>query len=888
MPSLLNIGVSGLNSHQAALATVGNNISNASVEGYSRQEAVFRSRDSQNVGGGYVGGGVDIGTVRRLHDAFSAQQVVNDTMRFEALQVLSQGLGAIDNILASENAGLSGVLDDLFSAIQSASDSPASLTLRQQVISEAERFVSRFRDINTVIENTLSQINENVETLVGEVNRIAQGIGQLNENISQSRLQSGAAPNDLLDKRDQLLRDLATKIDFTSAVQDGDFVNIYLSSGHALVLGTTANTMSVLEGEQGADLLEVGISVSGGETQRVTDAIRGGQLGGELQLRDGAINDVANQLGLLATIAISTFNTVHTQGLDLNQLPGREFFTPLDDRQVELGRVQYAPGNSSPNAIASVNIDDVSELKASEYRLEFDGASVISYQVTRLSDGAVVSTGTFSGDAPLAIEVDDGFTINLEQGSFATGDELILSPSRLPAENIEVLVTSPASLAFGLPIALEEADGNTGTGNIIQPSSADISTLLQSIAEGGATLSSEPLLVRFSSPTTFDILDNSDPANPTHFIPPLSNMPFTPGRTNTLLQANTPIGFINSAASFSSSSSPVAIGAGSNAHAGETVTVTQVNPDTGATQTVNVPITAGSSAEQVAAQLNAVSGLQASARNEVVLSLNGDTTQTRINLNGVDLTAAPLPPSIDTDFLATRINTLFAGTGISANSDGTNLTISSSVGQDFVLQNTGGTGQDFELSSINGQGQVPPVVVDNVTDAPGQNEVYFSGVVTLNSTNIESLSSTGGYFIASTTSESDVVVGFDIQIGGVPQAGDEFIIDLDYSGAGDNRNALALAQLQNADLLGNGSGSLGDIYASLVGSVGVTTASAKIDTEAASSLLVRSTAQLQNESGVNLDEEAALLLQYEQAYNASAQVIAVARTIFDSLLSAFR
>lgn len=888
MPSLLNIGVSGLTAHQSALAAVGNNITNANVEGYSRQEAIFSSRESQNIGGGFVGGGVSISSVRRIYDAFTAQQVITDTSRFEALQVLSQGLGAIDNVLASESAGLSGVLDDLFAAVQSASESPASLPLRQQVISEADRFVARYQDINRVIEDTYAQIDENVETLVGEVNQIAQGIAELNLSISESRLQNGDAPNDLLDARDQLLRDLAEKVDFNTAIQDGDFVNVYIGSGQALVLGSDASELAVLDASQGGGLLEVGILIAGGQSQTVTDGLHGGQLGGELRLREQGLGDIANQLGLLATLAVSSFNTVHRQGLDLNQLPGGDFFTPIDDREAELARVQYFSDNSSPNAVASVQIDDVRQLQSSEYNLTFEGASVISYQVTRSGDGAVVATGAFSGNPPLQITTSDGFSVSLEQGSFADGDQLLLSPARLPPENIEVQVTSAASLALALPISLEASTSNSGTGNVLQPSSAEVSNLLQSLADGGATLSSEPLLVRFTSPTTFDILNNSDPNNPVQFSPPLTNMPFSPGQTNTILEANTPVGFIDSSASFSSGATPVAIGAGANSSPGETLTLTQTVGTSGAQQTVSIAIPAGSSAEQVAAQLNTYGGLQASARNEAVLSLNGDTTQTRISLNGIDLTAVPVPASVDTDFLATRINTLFAGSGISADSDGSNLTITSSTGQDLVLQNTGGTGQDFSLSSINGQTQVPAVTVDNVTDNPGQNEVYLSGTVSLVSTRIQNLSSDGGYFISNVESQSDVVVGFDIAIGGVPQAGDEFTVDFDYSGSGDNRNALALAQLQSADLLSNGGGSLGDIYASLVGSVGVATASAKIDAEASSSLLARSTAQLQSESGVNLDEEAAKLLQYEQAYNASAQVISVARTIFDSLLAAFR
>lgn len=673
--SLINIGVTGLNSHQTALTTTGNNIANANVEGYSRQQVIFNARETQFLGSGFIGSGVEISTIERIHDQFVAAQVVTDTSRFEALNVVSNGLGTIDNILAGENTGLAGVLDDFFSAIQSASEAPSDLPLRQQVISEAERFVSRYQDISSVLESSLSEFTQSAAGIVEEVNQISSAIANLNSSISEATAASGAAPNNLLDSRDQLLRDLAERVDFNSIVQDGDTVNVYLNSGQALVLGTQSNELSVVQATIASDQIEIGISEFGGDVQIVSDGIQGGRLGGQLSVREQGINDVTNQLGLLATLAIDSFNSVHNQGVDLNGLQGGDLFTPIDDRALQLSRVEVPASNSDPIAIASVQIDDVAQLRADSYALTFEGASVLSYQLTRESDGAVVAEGSFSGAVPLSITSSDGFTVNLEQGSFSAGDTLAVRPANFPADQLEVLIQSPQSLAFGLPISLEAAAGNTGTGLAIQPSAPDVANLLANNAQGGSTLTAEPLLIRFTSPTTYDILDNSDPDNPVAFVPPITAQPFTPGRNNTLLAAN--------------------------------------------------------------------------------------------------------------------------------------------------------------------------------------------------------------------DSSAGVTVGFDIVIGGVPQAGDEFTIDFD-SNAGDNTNALALAGLQTSNVLASGVGSLGDIYANVVGTLGIATASANIDAEAASSLLSRSTNELLSISGVNLDEEAANLLQFEQAYNASAQVIAIARSIFDSLLLAFR
>ncbi len=679
MPSLLNIGVSGLVSHQNALSTVGNNITNANVEGYSRQEAVFGARASQRTGAGFVGSGVEITTVRRITDQFTIQRLQEDLTRSSSLSVLSAGYAELDDLISNPSTGLAGVLDSLSAALQSASETPTSPQLREGAIGEAQRFVSRYNDINTYLETTRSLVNENISSTVTEVNRIAQSIAAVNQSIRESTLQGGASPSDLLDSRDQLLRDLAEKINFTQVSQDGTTINVYLSTGQALVLGENANNLVAVDGAEGANSTEVAISVEGGALQRVTDGISGGELGGQIRFRNEGIDPIANEVGLLATVATNALNVINRQGIDLNQQPGQDFFTSINDRTAQLGRVTYAPQNSSNVAVASVEINDARLLTASDYRLEFTGGGGSpAYTLTRLSDGVQVQQGTIGSSLPQTITAADGFSITLESGSFTGGDSLTITPSRLPAENVEVLLQSPNSLAFALPISVEENGSNVGTGNILQPTSNSIGALLADQASGGTATTDTPLLIRFTSDTTFDVLDNSDPDNPVALVPPVTGLSFAPGTTNTVFQAFTPI-------------------------------------DAG----------------------------------------------------------------------------------------------------------------------------------------------------------------------------SPITLPFDIQISGVPQAGDEFSVTPGFPGAGDNGNALAFGSFNNDDVLANG-GSLIDIYASTVATLGVRAAGADIDSAAADSLRVQSEQRLQSESGVNLDEEAARLIQYEQAYNASAQVISVARTIFDSLLAAFR
>lgn len=139
--------------------------------------------------------------------------------------------------------------------------------------------------------------------------------------------------------------------------------------------------------------------------------------------------------------------------------------------------------------------------------------------------------------------------------------------------------------------------------------------------------------------------------------------------------------------------------------------------------------------------------------------------------------------------------------------------------------------------------------------------------------------------------------GYDFDITGTPQTNDVFTLSYNTSGFNDNRNGLKLAQLQSTDLMrknvvftpaADNTLTFHESYARLVSVVGEKTAQATSSGEAFDALLDQSTAWYESLSGVNLDEEAANLVKFQQAYSAAAQVISVAQSVFDTILGAVR
>lgn len=130
--------------------------------------------------------------------------------------------------------------------------------------------------------------------------------------------------------------------------------------------------------------------------------------------------------------------------------------------------------------------------------------------------------------------------------------------------------------------------------------------------------------------------------------------------------------------------------------------------------------------------------------------------------------------------------------------------------------------------------------------------------------------------------------GYRIQLSGSPAAGDEFSSEYNTGGIGDNRNALLLSALANNKLMANGTASINDSYSSLVADVGTGTKQAELNMLAQNRVLDQAISTREAVSGVNLDEEAANLIRFQQAYQAAAQMISVANSLFDTLLNTVR
>ena len=637
MADILNIGTSALLSLQRAINTTGHNIANVNTEGYSRQRVNFETLPPELAGVGYIGTGVETDSVQRFYDQFLVTDVRNRTSSHSGFETYYQLTSRLDEMLADPNVGLGPVLGSFFGALQDVSNNPGSMPERGALLGEAQVLADRFHYLDSNFRNLASEVNARLETAVSEINALATNIAEMNKQISSATAQAGGQPpNDLLDKRDQLLTELAEKVSVTTVDQGDGSVNVMIGNGQALVVGFNAEQLQTFSDPFDGTQTLVGVGSVGGGVTDLSRFLNGGEIGAVLDFRAQVLNPARNELGLLATGITETFNSQHRLGQDLGGQLGDDFFLPLD------ATTAAHPGNSGLSSITA-NITAASQLTGDDYSLRFESGQ---WTLTNLTTQA-----SQTGTGPFNV---DGLTINVA-GAPVNGDSFLIQPVRQGATLFDVAITRPEDFAAASPLRSYEELSNLGSGSLTDLAVNDVSSLPLA---GSITL-------------TFN---------------------------------------------------PDALGAG-------------------------VP--------------------------------------------------------------------------------------------------------GFDVSGIAGG----PLAFDPAADNNGK--TFTLG-------------------------------GFELVVSGEPQAGDELVIENNTGGSGDNRNALLLAGLQTTENLLGGTSTYEGVYGGLVAEIGVKTRQAETGAATESILLQQAESARDSVSGVNLDEEAANLIRFQQAYQAAAQIISVADQLFQSLLNATR
>jgi flagellar hook-associated protein 1 FlgK len=933
MSGILSNAISGLQASQNALRTAGHNISNANTAGYTRQEVNYATRPEQNIGSaGFIGSGVTTVSIERIVNEFVTAQLRQDTSTFNQLDKYNSNIGKLDKLFADVSTGLTGALQTFFASMQNGANDPSSTPGRQLIVTEVESLSIRFNNLYQRMDDVEKSVNREIDTVTSQMSSLAQSIASLNQAIADKRASGdGNQPNDLMDKRDEALRKLSELVSLQVIKQDDGDVNIFIGNGQPLVVGTQVSSFSV--SNDGKIQLK-----SNASSADVTAQISGGQVGGLLSFREQVLYPSMNELGRIALAIADQFNTQQQQGIDLDGDYGQKLFGDINDPVSAANRVVHGQNAQPYDRNISVTIDDISQMTTSDYRFEIV-PNTSNYVITRLSDKNVVEQGTLTGAYPATVSF-DGITVNLTSGSFQGGDTFTLQPTKQGSRDIHAEIKRPEDLAFAAPIRTAGNTSNSGSGLINAGevlSLVDIDGNRLPAFSTPGTLS-PPIIIRFTSETTYDVLDNSDPANPKDLVPAMRDQTFIPGASNNIFTTDIgetrvtgsgdrlglPAGRIAQTATeppdlpgpMTAASLPQ-----SNGYLAEQLRFTIRDPQTGAITNKTITTSPGASAAQTAARISALSGVSANAfTTATITDINFDNTTyappLQLSVNGENLLeynfannafASDVPnPNVSeaefNDYIAERINSNENLKALGIRAQSTNhpitgmpelrLVASSGVNLDIRLSASNAGINSIDVNDGTGNpnvrltGQDDPLTVGTVE----QSTVTVGGRVDItmaNGISLQTSPTNSPLFGDSSLSDfaSSSFLGYQVAINGQPKAGDTFTIGFNSNGKNDNRNALAMTALDSIKTLQDGTLSFADGYSKLVEEVGTKSSLSKINTEASKSLLEQTQTMREGISGVNLDEEAADLIKFQQLYQANAQVISVARELFDTLLS---
>lgn len=534
MADLLSIGLSGLRTTQNSLTVTGHNIANVNTAGYSRQEAVQQTNIAQFNGSGYIGSGVQTVDVRRLASDFLTSQVRTANSQNSELQAFKAQISQLDGLLSNSTTGITPAMQKFFATLQTASQDPSSIPAREAVLAQAQGLSKSFNTLYDQIDKQNGQINDQLSALTNQVNALAKSVGSLNDAIARSKA-AGGAPNDLIDSREQAIKQLSSMVGLQVVEQDDGALNLFVGTGQPLVVGNSVSTLGAQPGIDDPSRFQITLS-TGGTTQTVTSQLSGGEMGGLLSYRDTALDHAYNSLGQLALTLSDTVNKQLSQGLDLSGNSGASLFGDINDTQITSQRILGRSTNAG-SASATLAITDTAKLNPSDYRLDFDGTN---FTARRASDNASI-TVTRNGTSPAVLSftdssgTDQGFQVQFSAAELSkaqAGDTFTLQPTRRGAASISADLSQAAQLGFAGTAKSGSGANNRGSAVISQPAlisgptPVDTADLDRLFGATGRALTVD------STGVAFDITALPAGASLTYVSP--SSTALTPGQNNTL------------------------------------------------------------------------------------------------------------------------------------------------------------------------------------------------------------------------------------------------------------------------------------------------------------------------------------------------------------------
>ncbi len=317
--STLDIAKQALLTHQLSTQVASHNVANVDTPGYTRQSATLTTAQASSSVVGRIGGGVKVEEIARHYDKFLTQRIMDQNSTLGNLDAQQQSLKVLETLFDETSGyGLNSLLNQFWDSWQSLATSPESHVARQQVVQQGEILADHIQYMYTQMSNLRNEVTGNISSTVDRINSITTEIADINQQIITAATESRNA-NDLLDRRDELVKQLSELVDVSYFELGTGSYTVVLPNGHSLVEDNTNNTLSW---ETISSV--TGLYWQGGSSSKTfigNSASLGGELGGLISIRseleDNNPNNYLGKLDNFANSLIREINQQHSQGVGL-------------------------------------------------------------------------------------------------------------------------------------------------------------------------------------------------------------------------------------------------------------------------------------------------------------------------------------------------------------------------------------------------------------------------------------------------------------------------------------------------------------------------------------------------------------------------------------------
>jgi flagellar hook-associated protein FlgK len=396
MSDLLGISGNAVMAYQRALGTVSNNIANVGTDGYSRQDVTLLAGSPRQIGNASIGTGVIFDRVQRQYDAFAESNLRNSNSELQSQAPMVEYANRVIDVMGAESMGLVSALDQFFASARTLSSNPASTVLRGAFVRDAEGLTSRFSLLSTQLDLIDTETREAVQSSVGEINTLAQQLGQVNRQLSKMPTLE-KQPSELLDQRDLLLRKLSEFSRINTSFNNNGQVLVSLGASLTQDVIVDGSTVTQIGADfNAASSGKIGLVLDPYGNPKPLVGITSGQLAGLMAFREQVLGGTRNTLDFLANTVVREVNAIHREGIDGYGDPAGDLFAIDPAASTAAGGIQ-------------VVIDDPMRIAAADrFRVIKDARNTgsadarISYQASSLTGPADISTMLLNNAHPSA------------------------------------------------------------------------------------------------------------------------------------------------------------------------------------------------------------------------------------------------------------------------------------------------------------------------------------------------------------------------------------------------------------------------------------------------------------------------------------------------------